>query len=502
MQIPREVDLPIFRLHSNDRQRRCYACVVRQFTRAVAAILVVVTAAASLPHAGLVAARQPNSFEIRPCVQGPGDSGAQCGSLSVPENRSIKIGRQIPINFIVLRAATVGAKHALFLLAGGPGEGSTEMLGAADGWLNPLRADMDMVFMDQRGTGGSNPLTCATDIDVNPAAAFGHLRGPEVIRQCLAALQPRADLTQYTTDAAVADLEELRIRLGYDKVSLYGGSYGTRIAQEYLRRHPDRTRAVVIDGVLPFDVGGPLSYARSLDGSIDRMLANCRDTPACQQATPNVTTDLATILKRLDRGPMATSVRSDLGPTVAVRMTRGDFLYAVRGILYNAGAATELPPMIAQAAATGDLSAFAQRYWSRALTMNRSIAYGMHLSVFCPEDVDAITDAQVTAATKDTRIGSYIVDEYRTACRLWPTATVAPDFRTPVTARVPVLLVSGKYDPVTPPELADRVAKSLPLARHIVAPTSGHGSAAACPRTAVLYLLKTGGFEGIPDVCR
>jgi pimeloyl-ACP methyl ester carboxylesterase len=158
--------------------------------------------------------------------------------------------------------------------------------------------------------------------------------------------------------------------------------------------------------------------------------------------------------------------------------------------------------MIAAAAATGDLSAFAQRYWSRAMMMNASIAYGMHLSVFCPEDVDAVTDAQVAAATKDTRIGTYIVDEYRTACRLWPKAIVAADFRTPVTARVPVLLVSGKYDPVTPPELADRVAKSLPLSRHIVVPTSGHGSAAACPRPAVLYVLKTGSFDGMPEVCR
>src|SRR5678816_1236470 len=101
----------------------------------------------------------------------------------------------------------------------------------------------------------------------------------------------------------------------------------------------------------------------------------------------------------------------------------------------------------------------------------------MHLSVFCPEDVNLLTDAQVKAETGATRIGSYIVDEYRTACALWPKAAVASDFRTPVTARVPVLLVSGKYDPVTPPEFGERIAKSLPLARHIVVANSGHGSA-------------------------
>jgi len=468
-------------------------------------ILVVLAGAMSSWPATFAAPQQSSPLALSACSGGRGGAGAECGSLTVPENRSVKGGRQIPINIIVLRATKSGgpgAKHALFLLAGGPGQGSTAMLGTANGFLQSLRPEMDMVLMDQRGTGGSNPLSCATDIDVNPAAAFGHVRDPEVIKRCLAALQPKADLTQYTTDAAVADMEELRVRLGYDKISMYGGSYGTRIAQEYLRRHPDHTRAVVIDGVLPFDVGGPLSYAHSLDGSIDRMLANCGETPACRQATPNVAADFAAILKRFDRASVKASVRPLTGDPVTVTMTRGDFLYAVRGILYNAGAAADLPPMIAQAAATGDLSAFAQRYWARAVSMGRSIAYGMHLSVFCPEDVNALTDAQVSEATKGTRIGTYIVDEYRTACRLWPKASVAADFRTPVTARVPVLLVSGKYDPVTPPELADRVAKSLPLSRHIVVATSGHGSASACPRAAVLHVLGTGSFEGMPVVCR
>jgi pimeloyl-ACP methyl ester carboxylesterase len=215
-----------------------------------------------------------------------------------------------------------------------------------------------------------------------------------------------------------------------------------------------------------------------------------------------VAADLAALLKRFDQAPIKTTVRAATGDPVAVTMSRGDFLYAIRGMLYNAGAQIQLPPMIARAADTGDVSAFAQAYWARAVSMSRSIAYGMHLSVFCPEDVNALTAAQVAAETGTTRIGSYIVDEYRTACALWPKASVAADFRTPVTARVPVLLVSGKYDPVTPPELGDRIAKSLPLARHIVVPTSGHGSASDCPRAAALYVLSKGTLEGMPEVCK
>jgi pimeloyl-ACP methyl ester carboxylesterase len=339
------------------------------------------------------------SLTLEPCPGGRAGARAECGRLLVPENRTTGEGRRIPINVVVLRAETPGARTALFLLAGGPGQGSTAMAGTANGWMAPLRASTDMVLMDQRGTGGSNALSCDTDIATDPASAFGHIRDPAVIRACRAALEPRADLTQYTTDAAVADMEELRARLGYDSIALYGGSYGTRIAQEYLRRHPDRTRAVVIDGVLPFDVGGPLSYARSLDGSIDRVLARCRAVPACQQANPDLASDLAAVLTRLDRTPATATVRPTAGAPVTVTMTRGDFLYAIRGMLYNAGAPDELPAMITKAAATGDLSAFAQRYWSRAVSMGRSIAYGMHLSVLCPEDVDGLTDAQIAAAT-------------------------------------------------------------------------------------------------------
>jgi pimeloyl-ACP methyl ester carboxylesterase len=446
-------------------------------------------------------ASNDQTFELKPCQAGRG-AQAQCGLLSVIENRTTKQGRRIGINIVVLRSTTPGAKVALFLLAGGPGQGSTSMASTATGWMAPLRDTMDVVLMDQRGTGGSNPLACETEIAAKPARAFGHIRDPEVIRECVTALQTRADLTQYTTDAAVEDMEEIRVRLGYDKIAMYGGSYGTRIAQAYLRRHPDRTRAVVIDGVLPFDVGGPLSYARSLEGSIDRMLANCHDDAACRQAHPNLPAEFVAILTRLDKAPVRATVTGMTGAAVPVTMTRGDFLYAVRGMLYAASASDELPPMISEAAATGDLSPFAQRYWSRAMSMGRSISYGMHLSVLCPEDVNALTNAQVAAETKGTRIGSYIVDEYRAACAIWPKATVAADFRTPVAARVPVLLVSGQYDPVTPPEFGDRIAKSLPLARHIIVPGSGHGSASGCPRAAALHVLEKGTLEGMPKVCR
>jgi pimeloyl-ACP methyl ester carboxylesterase len=182
-------------------------------------------------------------------------------------------------------------------------------------------------------------------------------------------------------------------------------------------------------------------------------------------------------------------------------MTKHDLLYSVRGMLYSAQTVAQMPGLISEAAASGNLDEFAQRYWSRANSLGRGIARGLHLSVFCAEDVPFASNAEIEAAVAGTLMGRYLVDDYRRACALWPRAAIAADFRAPLTVNVPVLLVSGQFDPVTPPEFGDRVARSLPNARHLVVPSGSHGSASGCPRAAVLHVLEKGTFDGMPQVC-
>jgi pimeloyl-ACP methyl ester carboxylesterase len=163
---------------------------------------------------------------------------------------------------------------------------------------------------------------------------------------------------------------------------------------------------------------------------------------------------------------------------------------------------TRLPDLVAAAAATGDVSEFAQRYWQRAASLGPVLALGHHLSVLCTEDVPFPADREIDAATANTFLGRYLFDEYRAACRNWPRGRLAADYRTPVSVRVPTLLVSGFFDPVTPPAFAEGVARSLPVSLSIVAPTGSHGSAAGCPRAAVLQVLAGGSLEGVRDSCR
>jgi pimeloyl-ACP methyl ester carboxylesterase len=446
--------------------------------------------------------RADDGLELAPCLVTRGE-GAECGRILVPEDRTNPAGRRIGVRFVVVRASTPGARRALFMFAGGPGQGGTAMAGQAFGWANPIRSDQDVVLVDQRGTGQSNPLACRPHATADPAAAFGHVFDPGWIAECRAELSGRADLSQYTTDAAVEDVEAIRVRLGYGKIALIGVSYGTRMAQAYLRRHPDRVSAVVLDGVVPFDLVVPLTYARNAQQALDRVLAACRADEACHAAHPNVAQAAAAVMKLVSAGPVKATVRTGAGARAPVRISAGDLGYAVRGIMYAGGnAVRDLADLFARAAAGGDLSEFAQRYYDREVRMEGALAMGLHLSVFCAEDIPFADAASVGPATSGTFLGRYLFDDYRRVCALWPKGTVASDARTPVSARVPVLLVSGALDPVTPPEFAERVARSLPLSRVIVVPGGGHGSATGCPRPAVLHLLAKGTFDGIPAVCR
>jgi pimeloyl-ACP methyl ester carboxylesterase len=427
----------------------------------------------------------------------------RCGTVSVPEDRGAPQVRRLSIHYIVVPARRIASREPVFLFAGGPGQGSSSLLKWMIDRLEPVRELRDLVFVDQRGTGSSHALTCRTGIREQPERAFGHVFDPEAVRECRSELETRADLTRYTTSHAVDDIEDVRARLGYARILIWGGSYGTRLAQAYARRYPSRVAAMVLDGVAPFDVQLPSTYARGAQEAIDRVFAACRSSGACAESYPDLAREFDDIVGRLRAGAAGASVRTADGRPVAVRMSAGDFGYAVRGILYEPEAAARLPEMIHRAAATGDLSEFAQRYWARAVTLERTLALGLHLSVLCPEDVALAQDADIESRARGTFLGRYLVDEYRAACRLWPSAPAEPEMTRPLDANVPVLLLSGHFDPVTPPAFADRVASSLPdSSRHIVDASGGHGVSERCAMPAVLHVLTRATLDGLPAVCQ
>lgn len=438
---------------------------------------------------------------LGPCADPQLGSDARCGAITVYENRAARSGRTLELNVVVLPAKGSQVKEPLFFLAGGPGQGATDLAVLALQPFAAVREVRDVVLVDQRGTGSSARIDCPVDGQEKPQDVFGQLFDPEETRDCLSEVRQHADPTLYTTDLAVDDLDEVRDRLGYEKVILAGGSGGTRTALVWMRRHPERVVGAMLDGVTPTDFRAPSSMARGCQDTLDKVFAECRQQVDCDAAFPNLRADFDRLLALFAAGPVATYILDQHQKKVPVDMHRGDFAYGVRGVLYQSRSLVDLPGLIHRAAETGDLHPIAQAYWQRQVGVRPLVAMGVHFGVYCSEDLPFIAADEVSSFTDGTFVGRYLYEQYQGACDAWEAKPVDESFLEPVRSDVPVLILSGYYDPSTPPSLGDRVAQHLPNSRHVVVRNESHGAEFGCARGAVIEFLKTGSLVGLGEIC-
>ena len=199
---------------------------------------------------------------------------AECGVLSVAENPHDPSGRHIGLH--VARVPAISRRKQadpLFVLAGGPGAAASAFYATVAGAFARIHRDRDIVLVDQRGTGRSNPLECAADQRLLVRTTDTEIAADT--RRCLARLSTRADVAYYTSSVAVQDLERVRAALSVERINLYGTSYGTRVAQHYLRRFPQRVRAVILDGVVPAPVALGPATATDAEQALLGILARC-----------------------------------------------------------------------------------------------------------------------------------------------------------------------------------------------------------------------------------
>lgn len=400
---------------------------------------------------------------------------AECGWLAVPENPAAPDGKQIKLHIAVVRARTAeAAPDPVFFIAGGPGQSATDGYLALRGAFRGVLAERDIVLLDQRGTGQSNPLTCPPppkDAPLWPDTATQLA----LLKQCLTKLP--GDPRFYTTSVAVDDLEKLRAALGHEQINLYGISYGTRVAQQYLREYEDHVRSVVLDGVVPATEVLGASMALDAQRALDLMLARCTAETDCATAFPDINTDYQTLLQRLQNS-VAVSLRDPVnGELLDIRFGHEQLAQALRLLSYSTETVALLPLLI-HSATQGDLTPLAAQAVLTGQELEGALAIGMHNAIVCTEDAPfyALTAAQRAALT-DTYMGSLQVDLLQTLCGFWPQGVIAENFKQPVVSDKPVLLLSGAADPVTPPANAEQVATTLSNSRMLVAPGQGHGIA-------------------------
>ena len=421
------------------------------------------------------------------------ERAVQCGQVEMPENPDTPTGRRLTIHFAVVPAlAKNKAPDPLFVFAGGPGQAAMQVAGPLQPVLAQINARRDIVYVDQRGTGRSNALECGRPRRTLPLAeSVDPARAIVELASCVARLP--ADPAQYATWIAVRDIDAVRQALGAAQINLWGGSYGTRAALEYLRQFPQHVRSVVLDGVAPAAMALPASFAVDSEAALQNLVERCRSEPACSRLHPTLAADIDALLKGAAGGTRVTVAHPVTGAPESLTIDRTALAGMLRSPLYVPQLAAVLPHALARAG-RGDWNPLLALHTALAGGVQDNFAEVMHFAVVCAEDLPRVGPAEM-AASRATRFGTGFLDLYGQACRKLPVRPVPPAFYEPPTANVPVLILSGGADPVTPPRHGEAIARALPNVRHFVAPHLGHGvSGQGCAPELIGRFVRAAGF--------
>jgi pimeloyl-ACP methyl ester carboxylesterase len=469
---------------------------------ALAAALFVGRAVAAAPASSAAAAVSFSPCQIQD-LNGIAVYKAECADFAVPENPADAGGRTIELH--VARVPAINREKQpdpLFLLAGGPGMGATALYGNVAPAFGRIRRNRDIVLVDQRGTGGSNALNCPTD-DLEMMRAT-----PEQLRdeaeRCLKTLSEHADVAYYTTSVAVQDLDRVRAALGYERINLYGGSYGTRVAQHYLRRFPNHTRSVILDGVIaPEQILGP-DTALDAERALENVLARCTRNAACKGRFGNPAEAYRALRASLKSKPVSVTLPD---PTTGIPRTIqfGSLQLALvlRLAIYNSEQAALLPLALDLAQRSGNFAPLAGQFLMTLRTVDEVASYGMHNSVVCTEDVPFFDTVTIDRAKLETTfLGAEQVDALQSICAIWPHGPLDADLHAPLHSDVPVLLLSGGNDPVTPPANGEKAKAGLTNSLHLVLPDLGHGQVGApCMDRVMADFIRLGTVQGLDTSC-
>jgi len=402
-------------------------------------------------------------------------TGAFCAPFEVPENWNKPNGRKIGLKLALVRTdASAVERDIVVLLAGGPGQAATEVYPRAAAGFAPLLKHRNLLLLDQRGTGGSHALVCKqnpTDFDSAAVNELDFAKVRELTQACLAEVATSADPALYTTTNAVRDLEAVRQALGAPEFDLIGVSYGTRVAQQYLKRYPEGVRSIVLDSAVPNELVLGSEFAINLDAALKAQFAECTRTPACAKAFGDPYASLYRLRDALAAKPVDVDMRhprtflTEAQPLNALTLAS-----LVRMFAYSAETSALLPLTIDRAL-KGDYAPLVAQADLLSDELADLSGNGMQLSVICAEDANLIGERPQDAKLI---LGDALVRVMRAQCEVWPRGMRPPDFHEPVHSDKPVLILAGELDPVTPPRYGEQILKGLSNGRLLVAKGQGH----------------------------
>jgi len=450
----------------------------RHGTREAVRENLVPASSASKPAPSVARTWRRGSLTFKPCELGRPGSGATaeawCTTFEVPENRADPHSRRIGLKLAIARSdAQVPDPDMVVLLAGGPGEAATEAWVVEAPAFEQVRKHHDVVLLDQRGTGGSNPLSCkgaAADSDENSLSLdLGKVR--KDVAACLDEVKQKADPRYYTTTIATQDLEDVRKALGSPQFDLVGVSYGTRMGQQYLIHYPGSVRSVVLDSAVPNQVILGEDMADNLDSALKNDFASCLAVAACKQRFGDSMQTLYQLRDALRANPHTVSFRDpQTYQTVERPLSEFSLASVVRMFAYQPETAALLPLSI-NAAAHGDVGPLLGQSKLLSSDLGGDMNSGMSMSVICSEDADLL---QPRPQDQNTMLGSHLMDAIKAQCDVWPHGTRPADFHAPLHSDKPILILSGEFDPVTPPRYGQEILAGLTDGRQLIFKGQGH----------------------------
>jgi pimeloyl-ACP methyl ester carboxylesterase len=448
-------------------------------------------------------------FEATPCHFKLGKGivagrDVRCGYVVVPENRAVSNGRTVRLAVAIFKSPSPHPAPDPFLfLQGGPGGALVSDFGSAVTAKNRTTdypANRDVIMLDQRGTGLSLPsLACkettAVDyrlLDQNVSRQRQADLWVQAAQQCHARLVASGiDLNAYTTQADADDVADVRTALGYPSLNLYAVSYGTRLALTEMRTHPQGIRSVILDSVEPPGVNaisGPLSSGPRAFGVL---FSGCAADAACNAAFPDLQQTFYRVVQNLNASPVTIRTPDPSGKTYTV-LFNGD---GMSNLLFSALYATPFIPALPAMIALADHGNYNIPSIIDGILQldDASLNMGVYLSVQCGEDAPFTTVQQVTAAANVLNPAirpGFLSNQLSVlrACQTWHVQPVPAAQRQPVSSAIPTLILSGQYDPITPPAASLAASRTLSHSYRFVFPGTGHGvyQTNKCPNSIVV----------------
>lgn len=441
------------------------------------------------------------SIKLQPCQLG--GIQAHCGSLKVYENRTARTGRMIDLKVAVIKAQEANpAPDPIFYLAGGPGASAIESAPYALKVLKTAVQHRDLVLVDQRGTGGSNQLTCPRSVEeANYLVPLDDTMIHD-LKTCLSQLD--GDPAAYTTAWAMDDLDDVRVALGYDLINLYGESYGPTAEQVYLQRHGSHVRTMTLEGFTLLDVPMFERFPRSSQAALDLLFARCEADPACHSAYPNIKAEFDELMARIELQPIDLGIKNP-NSGQPILLTRDMLVQGVHSLLIQTPTAVQLPRLIHQMY-QGNYDEIAQLAASSiTANANTSVWKIMNLTIHCYEDWASKRPAETALFSQGSYLRYEDMRRYTVpeeVCAVMPHPQPDALYQPLTISPVPVLIISNQADPQNPPENISGARDHYPNSLTVIAPGQGHGYLGfACRDTFISAFIERGTTDGLDTSC-